>query len=134
MFFRYLQNFSQVVKRQFSCSIPPGKKIIIALSGGVDSTAAGMILKEKYGKTNEIHGIHIKSWAAGANGDDDENTSCPALTTDEDFMDASLVAECLGVSLTRIDLVRDYWLNVFEPMLQDYSVGLTVCSNFNVFF
>ncbi|MBL7013057.1 MAG: tRNA 2-thiouridine(34) synthase MnmA [Candidatus Marinimicrobia bacterium] len=87
------------------------KKIIVGMSGGVDSAVAAYLLKKD---GYDVEGIFMKNW----NEDDD----CPA---EEDFKDALMVAETIGIPLHSVNFAKDYWDNVFKTFLDEYSIGRT---------
>jgi len=87
------------------------KKIIVGLSGGVDSAVAAFLLKEA---GYDVEAIFMKNW----NKDDD----CPA---EEDYKDALMVAETIEIPLHSVNFAKEYWDNVFKIFLDEYSIGRT---------
>lgn len=100
------------------------KKIMIGLSGGVDSAvAAYLLIKQGY----EVTGGFMRNWDAMANNDylgnpTINNDICPQ---EEDYNDAKMVAEALNIPLYRIDFIKEYWDNVFSYFLDEYKKGRT---------
>lgn len=100
------------------------KKVMIGLSGGVDSAvAAYLLIQEGY----EVVGGFMRNWDAIANGDFLGNptlneSQCPQ---EKDYDDACAVAEKLGIPLYRIDFVKEYWDYVFKYFLDEYKLGRT---------
>ena len=100
------------------------KKVMVGLSGGVDSAvAAYLLIKQGY----EVSGGFMRNWDAIANGDFLGNptlndSQCPQ---EKDYEDALKVAEKLGIKLYRIDFVKEYWDNVFKYFLDEYKLGRT---------
>jgi tRNA-specific 2-thiouridylase len=101
-----------------------GKKVLLGLSGGVDSAiAAYKLLKAGY----EVTGGYMRNWDSLANNDflgnptvnDDQ---CPQ---ERDYQDAKKVAEKLGIPLIRNDFVKEYWDSVFSYFLAEYKRGRT---------
>lgn len=89
--------------------------IACALSGGVDSAVSLHLLLKRYPR-RLVKAVFMRNWNEGG------DNQCPLS---EDLKSAQAVAEHFDVELSTVDLSREYWLNVFEPMLQDYSNGFT---------
>lgn len=89
-------------------------RVIIGLSGGVDSSVAALLLKEQ---GYQVEGLFMKNW-----NDDDGTEYCTAR---EDLMDAMQVAHQLGIELHTINFAETYWDNVFEHFLSEYRAGRT---------
>lgn len=99
-------------------------KVIVGLSGGVDSAVAAYLLKKE---GHEVIGAFMRNWDAFANNDIKGNPTifndvCPQ---EEDYHDAQLVAEKLGIPLLRVDFIKEYWDHVFSYFLEEYKVGRT---------
>lgn len=99
-------------------------KILVGLSGGVDSAVAAYLLKKQ---GHEVTGCFMRNWDALANGDylgnpTVNNDQCPQ---EKDYDDATKVAEKLGIQLLRADYVKEYWDNVFTYLIKEYEVGRT---------
>ncbi len=100
------------------------KKVILGLSGGVDSSvAASLLLKQGY----DVEGLFMRNWDSATNNDflgnpDWNNVVCPQ---EEDYMDAQRVADHLGIKLHRHDFVDEYWDNVFTYFIDEYKKGRT---------
>lgn len=99
-------------------------KIMIGLSGGVDSAVAAYLLKQQ---GYEVVGGFMRNWDALANNDylgnpTINNAQCPQ---EKDYQDAKAVAEKLGIPLLRADFVKEYWDSVFSYFLQEYEKGRT---------
>ena len=99
-------------------------KVMIGLSGGVDSAVATYLLKKQ---GYEVVAGFMRNWDAMANGDylgnptvnDDQ---CPQ---EKDYEDAKKVAEKLGIPLLRIDFIKEYWDHVFSFFISEYECGRT---------
>jgi tRNA-specific 2-thiouridylase len=91
-------------------------KVVVALSGGVDSSVAAFLLKEQ---GFEIIGLFMKNWH-------DENVTisdeCPWL---DDSNDAMLVAEKLNIPFQTVDLSKEYKDKIIDYMFDEYSKGNT---------
>lgn len=92
------------------------KRVVVGLSGGVDSSVTAYLLKEQ---GYEVIGMFMKNWH------DDEVTisdECPWL---EDSNDALIVAEKLGIPFQAIDLSKDYKERIVDYMFDEYQRGRT---------
>lgn len=87
-------------------------KIIVGLSGGVDSSVTAYTLQQA---GYQVEGLFMKNWQ-----DDDEN--CPAAA---DLLDAQRVCDVLGIELHTVSFAQEYWHHVFEHFLAEYQVGRT---------
>ena len=92
------------------------KRVIVGLSGGVDSSVAAYLLKEQ---GYEVIGLFMKNWH-----DDSVTISkeCPWL---EDSNDAMLVAEKLGIPFQVVDLSEQYKERIVDYMFREYEEGRT---------
>src|SRR5262245_33788739 len=87
--------------------------VIVALSGGVDSAVAALLLKEQ---GHDVQGLFMSNW------EEDETGYCTAA---EDFHDAQRVCEVLEIPLHRVSFAREYRDRVFEYFLTEYRSGRT---------
>ena len=92
------------------------KRVIIALSGGVDSSVAAHLLKKD---GYEVIGLFMKNWHDQSVTISNE---CPWL---EDSNDAMLVAEKLGIPFQTVDLSKEYKSRIVDYMFKEYSLGRT---------
>ena len=81
-------------------------KIIVGLSGGVDSSVAAFLLLEK---GYEVEALFMKNW-----DEDDDDEYCSAS---QDLADAQQVADQLGIKLHTVNFSHEYWEDVFEHFL-----------------
>ncbi len=89
-------------------------KVIVGLSGGVDSSVAALLLQQQ---GYQVEGLFMKNWEG-----DDTDDYCPAR---EDMLDASAVADKLGIPLHIQNFSKQYWDRVFEYFLEEYAAGRT---------
>lgn len=99
-------------------------KVMLGLSGGVDSAIAAYLLKKE---GHEVICCFMRNWDSMANNDVLGNPTvnddmCPQ---ERDYHDACLVAEKLGLKMMRIDFVKEYWDNVFTYFLNEYKAART---------
>ncbi len=100
------------------------KKVILGLSGGVDSSVAAIRLKnEGY----DVTGVFMRNWDSTLNNDrlgnpTVNNDVCPQ---EIDYQDAVDVAKKLGIKMDRVDFIEEYWNYVFKYFLDEYAKGRT---------
>ncbi|WP_108803617.1 tRNA 2-thiouridine(34) synthase MnmA [Aquimarina sp. Aq107] len=92
------------------------KRVIVGLSGGVDSSVAAYLLKEQ---GYEVIGLFMKNWHDDSVTISDE---CPWL---DDSNDALLVAEKLGIPFQTVDLSEEYKERIVDYMFNEYEKGRT---------
>ncbi len=90
------------------------KRVIVGMSGGVDSSVAALLLKEQ---GLDVEGLFMKNWE-----EDDSEAFCSAK---EDFQDAEQVCNLLDIPLHTINFSAEYWDSVFEHFLSEYKKGRT---------
>jgi len=99
-------------------------KILVGLSGGVDSAVAAYILKQA---GYNVTCCFMRNWDSALNNDTLGNNTlgndiCPQ---EEDYNDAKAVADKLGLKLLRSDYIEEYWDNVFKNFIDEYQKGRT---------
>ena len=100
------------------------KKVILGLSGGVDSSVALKLLKDA---NYDVEAMFMRNWDSATNNDilgnpDLNDDVCPQ---EVDYQDAVKVASKLNVKLHRIDFIEEYWNTVFKYFLDEYKKGRT---------
>ena len=99
-------------------------KVLLGLSGGVDSAVAAYLLKKE---GHDVTACFMRNWDAFANGDylgnpTINNDQCPQ---EKDYDDAVAVAKKLDIPFIRNDYIKEYWDNVFTYLIKEYEVGRT---------
>jgi tRNA-uridine 2-sulfurtransferase len=90
------------------------ERVIVGLSGGVDSAVAALLLKQQ---GYEVIGLFMKNWE-----DDDTDEYCPARV---DLIDAAAVADRIGIELEAVNFSAEYKDRVFSIFLEEYQAGRT---------
>ncbi len=89
-------------------------RVILGMSGGVDSSVAAHILKEE---GYDVVGLFMKNW-----DDTDENGACTAT---QDYEDVAKVADQLGIPYYSVNFEKEYWDRVFSYFLEEYKKDRT---------
>ncbi|HYD94024.1 MAG TPA: tRNA 2-thiouridine(34) synthase MnmA [Noviherbaspirillum sp.] len=90
------------------------KRVVIGMSGGVDSSVSAWLLKEQ---GYEVIGLFMKNWE-----DDDDSEYC---STRQDWIDAASVADVVGVDIEAVNFAAEYKDRVFAEFLREYQAGRT---------
>lgn len=93
---------------------PKDIKVIVGMSGGVDSSVSAVLLQQA---GFHVEGLFMKNWE-----EDDGSEYCTAMT---DLADAQAVADKIGIKLHTANFAMEYWDNVFEHFLAEYQAGRT---------
>jgi tRNA-specific 2-thiouridylase len=91
-----------------------GERIVVGMSGGVDSSVAALLLKRK---GFDVVGLFMKNWE-----DDDDDAYC---STRQDLIDAASAADVIGIELEAVNFAAEYKDRVFADFLREYSAGRT---------
>ncbi|HOZ88831.1 MAG TPA: tRNA 2-thiouridine(34) synthase MnmA [Bacilli bacterium] len=100
------------------------EKVVVGISGGVDSSVAAYLLKQE---GYEVIGLFMRNWDATLNNDIAGNPTlnqqiCPQ---EQDYNDALAVCTKLGIELHRVDFIKEYWDLVFTYFLTELKKGRT---------
>src|SRR3954464_15860363 len=90
------------------------ERIVVGLSGGVDSAVAALLLKRA---GYDVVGLFMKNWE-----DDDDDEYC---STRQDLIDAASAADIIGIDLEAVNFAAEYKDRVFASFLAEYSAGRT---------
>jgi len=91
-----------------------GDRIVVGMSGGVDSSVAALLLKRR---GFDVVGLFMKNWE-----EDDDDEYC---STRQDLVDCASVAETIGIELEAVNFSAEYKERVFGAFLAEYSAGRT---------
>jgi tRNA-specific 2-thiouridylase len=94
--------------------IPQNTRVIVGMSGGVDSSVAALLLLQQ---GYQVEGLFMKNWE-----EDDTAAYCSATI---DLADAQSVSDQLGITLHTVNFSSEYWDRVFAYFLQEYRSGRT---------
>ena len=90
------------------------ERVVIGMSGGVDSSVSAWLLKQQ---GYEVVGLFMKNWE-----DDDDSEYC---STRQDWLDAASVADVIGIDIEAVNFAAEYKDRVFSEFLREYSAGRT---------
>lgn len=96
-------------------------KVVVGMSGGVDSAVAAYLLQKE---GHDVVGLFMKNWDSNINNDPEGITDgiCPQ---EQDYIDAKKVCDELSIPLYRVDFIKEYWDNVFKYFLSELQKGRT---------
>ena len=90
------------------------QRVVVGLSGGVDSAVSAWLLKQQ---GHEVIGLFMKNWE-----DDDDSEYC---SSNVDFVDAAAVADVIGIEIEHVNFAAEYKDRVFAEFLREYAAGRT---------
>jgi len=93
---------------------PNGMKVVVGMSGGVDSSVAALLLKQQ---GYDVVGLFMKNWE-----DDDDDEYC---STRQDLVDVASVCDVIGIELEVVNFSAEYKDRVFADFLKEYEAGRT---------
>lgn len=93
---------------------PPSEtRVVVALSGGVDSAVSAYLLKEQ---GYQVSGVYMRNWSEA------DEQFCSGV---DDLESVDKVAHFLNIPYRVVDFQKEYWNHVFEPVLDAYQAGIT---------
>ncbi len=100
------------------------KKVVVGLSGGVDSSVSLYLLQEA---GYQVEGLFMRNWDSQLNNDILGNKAInnPIYPQEVDYNDAAKVSDALKVPLHRVDFIKEYWEYVFKYFISEYQKGRT---------
>lgn len=100
------------------------KRVVLGLSGGVDSAVAAYLLKNQ---GYEVIGVFMRNWDSQLNNDilGNPTTDDDICPQEKDYNDAKAVAQHLGIEIKRVDFIKEYWDKVFTYFIEEYAKGRT---------
>ena len=90
------------------------ERIVVGMSGGVDSSVAALLLKEQ---GYDVVGVFMKNWE-----EEDPNGVC---TAENDWADVREVCDTIGIPYYSVNFAKEYWDRVFSYFLKEYKAGRT---------
>lgn len=90
------------------------RRVVVGISGGVDSAVAALLLKNK---GFEITGVFMRNW--------DIRNEIGNCMVDQDYEDAKWVCEKLRIPFAEVNFVKDYWNDIFSDFIEKYQNGYT---------
>ncbi len=99
------------------------KKVIVGMSGGVDSSVSAYLLKEQ---GYDVEGLFMQNWDPALNNDlADPFIDKDICQAEIDYQDAKKVCDKLDIKLHRVNFVKEYWDKVFTYFIEEYKKGRT---------
>ena len=92
----------------------PSERIVVGMSGGVDSAVAALLLKEQ---GYDVVGVFMKNWE-----EKDDEGICTAAA---DYEDVRRVCDAIGIPYSSVNFTKEYWERVFQIFLSEYAAGRT---------
>lgn len=99
-------------------------KIIVGMSGGVDSAVTAYLLKEQ---GHQVIGVFMRNWDSMANNDvlGNPNANATICPEEEDWNDVVALGKQIGIEVHRVDFINEYWNDVFKDLVDKYKKGRT---------
>lgn len=120
---RIINKISKISKTRFNKKTNE-LKVLLGLSGGVDSALAAILLREA---GYQVTCAFMRNWDSFTNNDISGNPSIKddICSQEKDYQDAKKVATKLALELKRVDFIKEYWDEVFLDFIKDYKAGFT---------
>jgi len=109
-----MKKYNSFLEHSIDPHLPPPAKVVVGMSGGVDSSVAAWILKQQ---GYQVLGLFMKNWE-----DDDDSEYC---STRQDWIDVVSVADLLDIEVEAVNFASEYKDRVFADFLREYSAGRT---------
>ncbi|KAH3663861.1 hypothetical protein OGAPHI_005264 [Ogataea philodendri] len=101
----------------YSQSVPQkDDQIVISMSSGVDSSVAALMYARQY---KNVRGVFMANWSPDTRG------GVSKCTVESDWEEVQTICTQIGIPCERVNFEKEYWSDVFEPMLEMYRRGLT---------
>lgn len=114
---RFLR-FSESSAGRFRQQLPgEDDEIVVSMSSGVDSSVTALMFAQRY---RNVRGVFMANWSPDRMAD-----SSSTCTVDTDWLQVRATCEQLQIPCERVNFEREYWTQVFEPMLEQYERGYT---------
>ncbi|ESW96002.1 hypothetical protein KL918_003563 [Ogataea parapolymorpha] len=94
----------------------PNDQIVVSMSSGVDSSVAALMYAKQY---KNVKGIFMANWSPDSRG------GVSKCTVESDWEEVQTICDQIGIPCERVNFEKEYWSDVFEPMLEMYRKGLT---------
>jgi tRNA-specific 2-thiouridylase len=98
------------------------QKVVVGLSGGVDSAVSAWLLKQQ---GHEVIGIFMKNWEDDDTDNDPDGVHASYCSSRQDFLDAAACADVLGIEIEHVNFAAEYKDRVFAEFLREYRAGRT---------
>ncbi|MCV3743783.1 tRNA 2-thiouridine(34) synthase MnmA [Ureaplasma sp. ES3154-GEN] len=99
------------------------KKVVVGLSGGVDSSVTALLLKQQ---GYHVIGLFMTNWDASVNQElNFVSQQAHGCDNQKDLLDAQKVAETIGIEFHTVEFINEYWDNVFAHFLNEYKNNRT---------
>jgi tRNA-uridine 2-sulfurtransferase len=98
------------------------KKVVIGMSGGVDSAVAALLLKKE---GYDVIGLFMRNWDSTINNETNDVDFSDICPQEKDYNDAKKVCDVIGIPLHRVDFIKEYWDYVFTYFLNELKKGRT---------
>lgn len=103
------------------------KKIVVGLSGGVDSSVCLYLIKMLSNKNNsiQVESVFMKNWDSFLNNDNSNLFEGEGCESNVDYLDAIEVSKLLDTDIKKVEFIKEYWDIVFRDFIDKYKIGFT---------